>query len=75
MFARDRECGSKQGYLSKAQAKFVARLMSRRNRDAFHLYTCSWCHLFHVGHDGGATLRATVQRQPTRRTWRVEAAW
>lgn len=46
----DRECGSKQDYLSKPEAKRVARLMSVRHREGFHLYTCTQCRLFHVGH-------------------------
>lgn len=75
MFDRDRECGRKQGYLSKGQAKAVARLMSRHHREAFHLYACSWCHLYHVGHDRPAPLRAAIERFPTRRAWRLEASW
>ena len=43
-------CRSKQGYLSKAEAKRVARLMSRRHREALHLYRCPDCGYHHVGH-------------------------
>jgi hypothetical protein len=43
-------CRSKQQYLSKADAKRVARLMTARHRDGFHLYECSNCGYFHVGH-------------------------
>jgi hypothetical protein len=71
----DRECGTKQGYLSKAEAKRVARLMSGRYREGFHLYTCRRCGLWHVGHIVPAPIRAAIQRFPTRRAWRVEAAW
>ena len=46
----DRECGSKQGYLTKADAKRVARLMTAQHRERFHLYACPQCGLFHVGH-------------------------
>ena len=53
----DRECGPKQSYLSKAEAKRVARLMTGRHREAFHLYTCSHCRLFHVGHVMPAFMR------------------
>jgi hypothetical protein len=71
----DRECGMKHGYLSKPEAKRVARLMSGRYREGFHLYTCPRCGLFHVGHVVPAALRATIQRFRTRRAWQVEAAW
>jgi hypothetical protein len=71
----DRECGTKQGYLSKPEAKRVARLMSGRYREGFHLYACPHCGLWHVGHLVPAALRATIQRFPTRRAWQVEAAW
>jgi len=54
----DRECGSKQGYLTKADAKRVARLMTARYRERFHLYACPQCRLFHVGHLVPAFLRA-----------------
>lgn len=43
-------CRSKQVYLSKAEAKRVARLMSRRHREALHLYRCPDCGYHHVGH-------------------------
>jgi uncharacterized Zn finger protein len=43
-------CRSKQVYLSKAEAKRVARLMSRRHRDELHLYRCPECGYHHVGH-------------------------
>ena len=71
----DRACGTKQGYLSKPEAKRVARLMSGRHREGFHLYACRQCGLWHVGHVVPATLRAAIQRVPTRRAWQVEAAW
>lgn len=71
----ERECGTKQGYLSKAEAKRVARLMTSRHRDGFHLYECGHCRLWHVGHVVPASIRAAIQRFPTRRAWRVEASW
>ena len=71
----DRECGTKQGYLTKADAKRVARLMSSRYREGFHLYRCPHCALWHVGHVVPAAIRAAIQRFPTRRAWRVEASW
>lgn len=71
----DRECGTKQGYLTKADAKRVARLMSSRHREGFHLYRCPHCALWHVGHVVPAVIRAAIQRFPTRRAWRVEASW
>lgn len=55
----DRECGTKQGYLSKAEAKRVARMMTEWHGEALHLYTCSHCRLFHVGH-----VAPAWQRQP-----------
>jgi hypothetical protein len=48
--AAEQGCRSKQVYLSKAEAKRVARLMSRRHRDALHLYRCPNCGYHHVGH-------------------------
>jgi hypothetical protein len=49
MFAEN-GCRSKQVYLSKAEAKRVARLMSRRHSEALHLYRCPECGYYHVGH-------------------------
>lgn len=43
-------CRSKQVYLSKAEAKRVARIVSRRHREALHLYRCPECGYHHVGH-------------------------
>lgn len=71
----ERECGTKQGYLSKPEAKRVARLMSGRHREGFHLYSCRHCGLWHVGHVVPAALRAAIQRFPSRRAWQVEASW
>jgi hypothetical protein len=48
----ERACRGKQAYLSKADAKRVARLMSARERERLHLYRCPWCHYHHVGHLG-----------------------
>lgn len=53
----DRTCRSKQVYLSKADAKRVARTMSRRHREALHLYRCPHCGYHHIGHVVPATLR------------------
>ena len=71
----DRECGRKQGYLSKSEAKRVARLMTARHRDGFHLYTCPQCGLWHVGHVVPASFRAYLQRFPPRRAIQLAAAW
>lgn len=54
----ERGCRSKQAYLSKADAKRVARLMSHRHREALHLYRCPHCGYHHVGHVVPAFLRA-----------------
>ncbi len=51
-------CRSKQVYLSKAEAKRVAREMSRRHREALHLYSCPHCGYHHVGHVVPAYVRA-----------------
>jgi hypothetical protein len=51
-------CRSKQAYLSKAEAKRVARGMSQRHREALHLYRCPHCGYHHVGHIVPAYLRA-----------------
>lgn len=45
-----RGCVGKQQYLSKAHAKQVARSMSERHREPFHLYRCPACGYHHVGH-------------------------
>ena len=47
----ERGCRSKRVYLSRSEAKRVARLMSRRHREAFHQYRCPNCRCYHVGHD------------------------
>lgn len=54
----ERSCRSKQAYLSKADAKGIARSMSARHRDAFHIYACDHCRYWHVGHIVPASLRA-----------------
>lgn len=56
----ERACRSKQTYLSKADAKRVARLMSRREREALHLYRCPHCGYHHVGHALPAAIRAAA---------------
>jgi hypothetical protein len=68
-------CLAKQKYVSKAEAKRVARLMTARHGDAFHLYDCPNCGYFHVGHlvpsfgrtgddnDGALARRAHHRRQ------------
>ncbi len=53
-------CRSKQVYLTKAEAKRVARLMARRHRDQFHLYTCPNCRNFHVAHLVPAAVRRAL---------------
>ena len=53
-----RGCVGKQQYLTKADAKRVARLMTERHREPFHQYACPNCRYFHVGHDVPAFLRA-----------------
>jgi hypothetical protein len=56
--SKDRECGSKQGYLSKPKTKRFVRLMSAWHREGFHLYAWLHCGLYHVGHIVPAFLRA-----------------
>ncbi|HET7056832.1 MAG TPA: hypothetical protein VFI12_10240 [Thermomicrobiales bacterium] len=56
----ERGCRSKQAYLTKADAKRIARSMSARHREAFHLYRCPNCRYFHVGHLVPAAFRARV---------------
>jgi hypothetical protein len=41
----------------RAQATHVARSMTERHREPLHLFICSWCGLFHVGHDRSRRLR------------------
>jgi hypothetical protein len=56
----ERGCRSKQVYLTKAQAKQIAHGMSRRHRDAFHLYACPHCRYWHVGHIVPSAIRARL---------------
>lgn len=56
----ERTCRAKQVYLSKAEAKRVARDMSRRHREALHLYRCPHCGYHHIGHMVPAFIRAAV---------------
>ena len=56
----ERGCRSKQAYLTKADAKHIARSMSARHREAFHLYRCPSCRYFHVAHLVPAAIRARV---------------
>lgn len=62
-----RGCVPKQQYLTKADAKRVARLMSVRHRQPFHQYACPNCRYFHVAHDVPAPVRAP--RLPADLTW------
>ena len=62
-------CRSKQVYLSKVHAKSVARLMTRRHREGFHLYDCPNCGYFHVGHLVPSAVRA-AQRQGLSAAWK-----
>ena len=63
-------CRSKQVYLSKAEAKRVARLMSRRHRDALHLYRCPDCGYHHVGHIVPAWRRIpSIASRPEAAEW------
>jgi hypothetical protein len=50
-------CLGKQAFFTKAEAKRVARGMTRRVREDFHLYRCSNCDHLHVGHLVPAFLR------------------
>jgi hypothetical protein len=56
----ERGCLSKQAYLTKADAKQVSKLMSARNREAFHLYACPNCRYWHVAHVVPAAIRAAL---------------
>jgi hypothetical protein len=51
----------KQAYVSKAEAKRVARLMTERHGEAFHLYRCERCRYYHVGHLVPAALRGSAR--------------
>ncbi len=50
-------CHGKWVYFSKAEAKRIARLMTRCVGEEFHLYHCPNCGCFHVGHLLPAFLR------------------
>lgn len=63
-------CRSKQVYLSKAEAKRVARLMSSRHREALHLYRCPDCGYHHVGH-----IVPAWRRIPSIASWTEAAEW
>jgi hypothetical protein len=60
----DTGCRSKQAYLTKADAKRVARLMTARHRDGFHPYECPNCGYFHIGHQVPAFLRRALAERP-----------
>jgi hypothetical protein len=55
----ERGCRSKQVYRTRADAKRVVRLMSRRYREAFRLYPCPACSNYHIAHLIPAAIRAT----------------
>lgn len=67
----ERGCRPKQAYLSKADAKAIARSMSARHREAFHLYRCPACRYWHVGHLVPAVIRARVVPSWERRSVQV----
>jgi hypothetical protein len=50
-------CQGKLAFFTKAEAKRVARGMTRREREAFHLYRCANCGHLHVGHAVPSFLR------------------
>lgn len=54
----ERSCRSKQVYLTRADARRIERLMSRRYRAAFRAYPCRWCGNYHLGHTVPASVRA-----------------
>ena len=64
----ERSCPSKQVYLTKADAKGIARSMSARHRDAFQIYACDNCRYWHVGHIVPASQRGQIRA-------RVVANW
>jgi len=55
-----RGCTGKQVYLSKAHAKHVARGMSARHREPFHLYRCPACGYHHVAHVVPMAVRMVI---------------
>ena len=54
----ERSCRSKKVYLTRADARRIERLMSRRYRDAFRAYPCRLCGNYHLAHTVPAALRA-----------------
>lgn len=56
----ERSCRSKQVYLTRADARRIERVMSRRYRDAFRAYSCHWCGNYHLGHTVPASVRAQL---------------
>ena len=54
----ERSCRPKQVYLTRADARRIERLMSRRYREAFRAYPCRWCSYYHLGHTVPAAIRA-----------------
>lgn len=56
-----RGCTGKQAYLSKAHAKQVARSMSARHHEPFHLYRCPACGYHHVGHVVPMAVRRAIR--------------
>lgn len=46
---KERACGSKALYVSRAEAKAAAR-HGRRMGSGLHPYRCQWCAGWHLGH-------------------------
>jgi hypothetical protein len=58
MDREQRGCRTKQVYMSRADARRIERVMSRRYREAFRAYACPWCGNYHLGHTVPASIRA-----------------
>ena len=60
MYPEQRGCRSKQTYLTRADARRIERVMSRRYHEAFRAYPCRWCGYYHLGHTVPAAIRAQL---------------
>jgi hypothetical protein len=58
MDPEQRSCRAKRVFLTRADARRIERVMSRRYGEAFRAYACQWCGQYHLGHTVPTALRA-----------------
>lgn len=51
-------CGSKKGYKLYREAERVLKWIRQHEKDKnLHIYTCPYCHFFHIGHHNDQVKR------------------